>query len=64
MVMKLNKLYWKQNRKALNAFFDQNWSHEDMSLIYKTLGCHVNPTLTKQFIESGFNLQILERRIQ
>jgi len=64
MVMKLNKLYWKQNRKALNAFFDQNWSHEDMSLIYKTLGCHVNPTLTKQFIESGFDLKILERSIQ
>lgn len=64
MVMKLNNLYWEQNRKALNSFFDQNWSHEDMSLIYKTLGCHVNPTLTKQFIESGFDLQILERSIQ
>ena len=64
MVMKLNKLYWEQNRKALNSFFDQNWSHEDMSLIYKTLGCHVNPTLTKQFIESGFDLQVLERSIQ
>lgn len=64
MVMKLNKIYWKQNRKALNSFFDQNWSHKDMSLIYETLGCHVNPTLTKQFIESGFDLQILERGIQ
>ena len=64
MVMKLNKLYWKQNRKALNSFFDQNWSHEDMSLIYESLGCHVNPTLTKQFIESGFDLKILERSIQ
>ena len=64
MVMKLNELYWEQNRKALNSFFDQNWSHEDMSLIYETLGCHVNPTLTKQFIESGFDLQVLERSIQ
>lgn len=64
MVMKLNKLHWEQNRKALNSFFDQNWSHEDMSLIYQTLGCHVNPTLTKQFIESGFDLQVLERSIQ
>ena len=64
MVMKLNKIYWKQNRKALNSFFDQNWSHKDMSLIYETLGCHVNPTLTKQFIESGFDLQVLERSIQ
>lgn len=63
MVMKLNKIYWKQNRKALNSFFDQNWSHKDMSLIYETLGCHVNPTLTQQFIESGFDLQILERSI-
>lgn len=64
MVMKLNKIYWKQNRKALNSFFDQNWSHKDMSLIYEALGCHVNPTLTKQFIESGFDLKILERSIQ
>lgn len=64
MVMKINKLYWKQNRKALNSFFDQNWSHEDMSLIYETLGCHINPTLTKQFIESGFDLKILERSIK
>lgn len=64
MVMKLNKLYWKQNRKALNSFFDQNWSHEEMSLIYETLGCHVNPTLTKQFIESGFDLKILERSLK
>ena len=64
MVMKLNELYWEQNRKALNSFFDQNWSHKDMSLIYETLGCHVNPTLTKQFIESGFDLQVLERSIQ
>lgn len=64
MVMKLNKIYWKQNRKALNSFFDQNWSHKDISLIYETLGCHVNPTLTKQFIESGFDLKILERSIQ
>ena len=64
MVMKINKLYWKQNREALNSFFDQNWSHKDMSLIYETLGCHVNPTLTKQFIESGFDLKILERSIK
>lgn len=63
-MMKLNEMYWKQNRKALNSFFDQNWSHKDMSLIYETLGCHVNPTLTKQFIESGFDLKILERSIQ
>ena len=63
-MMKFNELYWKQNRKALNSFFDQNWSHKDMSLIYETLGCHVNPTLTKQFIESGFDLKILERSIQ
>jgi len=64
MVMKINKIYWRQNREALNSFFDQNWSHKDISLIYETLGCHVNPTLTKQFIESGFDLQILERGIQ
>lgn len=63
-MMKFNELYWKQNREALNSFFDQNWSHENMSLIYETLGCHVNPTLTKQFIESGFDLTILERSIQ
>lgn len=62
-MMKFNELYWKQNREALNSFFDQNWSHKDMSLIYETLGCHVNPTLTKQFIESGFNLKILERSL-
>jgi hypothetical protein len=61
MVMKINKLYWKQNRKALNSFFDQNWSHEDMSLIYETLGCRVNHELTIKFIESGFDLQVLER---
>ena len=53
-MMKFNELYWKQNREALNSFFDQNWSHKDMSLIYETLGCHVNPTLTKQFISHLF----------
>ena len=63
-MMKINEIYWRQNRETLNAFFDQNWSHKDMSLIYETLGYHVNPTLTKQFIESGFDLKILERSIQ
>lgn len=63
-MMKINEIYWRQNRETLNAFFDQNWSHNDMSLIYETLGCHVNPNLTKQFIESGFDLTILERSIQ
>lgn len=60
-MMKFNELYWKQNREALNSFFDQNWSHEDMSLIYETLGCRVNHELTIKFIESGFDLQVLER---
>ena len=64
MVMKFNELYWKQNRKALNSFFDQNWSHEDMSLIYETLGCRVNHELTIKFIESGFDLQVLERSLK
>lgn len=64
MVMKVNEFYWKQNREALNAFFDQNWSHEDMSLIYETLGYRVNHKLTIQFIKSGFDLKILERSKQ
>lgn len=47
-------------RNILNKYFDKNWTIEDLSLIYTKLGNEVNRELTLKFIDSDFDLNVLE----
>ncbi len=36
-----------------------DWTTYDLKLIYQKLGNAINPELTYQFIDSGFNIELL-----
>lgn len=44
----------------LNRYLETNFSFEDMALIYQKLGNGVNPSLTDEFINSGFDMEVLK----
>jgi hypothetical protein len=45
--------------KCLNKYFNQNWTFQNMSLIYTYLGNDANRRLCKKFIRNDFNLEII-----
>lgn len=47
------------HRDGINSFLGTDFTHEDMKLIYSKLGNGVNRELTLEFIQSGFNTEIL-----
>lgn len=49
----------KYHRDGINSFLGTNFTHEDMELIYSKLGNGVNRELTIKFIQSGFDIKIL-----
>lgn len=49
----------KYHRDGINSFLGTNFTHEDMELIYSSLGNGVNRELTLKFIQSGFDMQVL-----
>lgn len=49
----------KYHRDGINSFLGTNFTHEDMELIYSKLGNEVNRELTIKFIQSGFDMKIL-----
>lgn len=51
----------KYIRRRLFKYFGVNWSQHEMSLIYTYIGNTTRRELTKKFINSGFDLSILER---
>lgn len=52
--------YWQRYfRRGVNGYFRQTWSKDDYDLIYTRLGNGVNRPLCVEFIESGFNLELL-----
>lgn len=53
-------IYWQSYiLRGLNSYFKRTWSKEDMSQIYTKLGNSVNRALCIRFIESGFDMSIL-----
>lgn len=55
--------YWQRfMRRGLNSWFKQNWSVDDLKLIYTYLGCGADRSLCIQFIESSFDLLLLKEK--
>lgn len=53
--------YWQRKiLKMLNEYLETDFNNEEMMIIYGRLGNDVNRKLTINFIESGYNLNILE----
>lgn len=44
----------------VNEFLQTNFDYDDFEMIYVTLGNAVNKYLTKKFIESGYDLELLK----
>lgn len=55
-----NKEVYEYHRDGINDFLGTNFSHEDIELIYRKLGNEINRRLTIQFVESGFDLEVLK----
>lgn len=58
-VRHLNLTFQKRHRDNLNKILETNFSEEDMKQIYTRLGNGVNRQLTIEFIESGFEMEVL-----
>jgi hypothetical protein len=55
--------YWSSRiLKCFNKLMKTSFTKEDMYLIYDRLGNDVNRQLTIKFIESNYNLSLLERK--
>lgn len=57
-----NKQVHEYHRKGINAFCGTDFGHDDMEIIYTRLGNRVNHQLTLDFIHSGYDISVLERR--
>ena len=44
----------------LNHYLGTLFSDEDIALIYQNLGNGINPELTYRFIDSGFDMEVLD----
>ena len=57
---KRNNLFREVIKKTLNYYLGTLFSDEDIALIYQNLGNGINPELTYRFIDSGFDMEVLE----
>ncbi|TYR75631.1 hypothetical protein FZC79_10305 [Rossellomorea vietnamensis] len=57
----LNKYWSPKVLKSLNRLLNTNFTKDDMHTIYDRLGNDVNTQLTIKFIESKYDLSLLER---
>lgn len=57
-----NKSFRIDRINNLNFYLDTNFTQEDVVLIYQKLGNAINPELTYQFIDRGFELEVLGGR--
>ncbi|MBY5033881.1 hypothetical protein K6V78_02135 [Streptococcus gallolyticus] len=46
-------------KRSLNHYLGTLFSDEDIALIYQRLGNGINPELTFRFIDSGFDMEVL-----
>ncbi len=59
--LKDNKKMWQENLMALNNALKTDFSQQDIELIYNKLGNGINHKLTKKFVESDFNMEVLKQ---
>ena len=58
--LKDNKKMWQENLIALNNALKTDFSQQDIELIYNKLGNGINHELTKKFVDSDFNVEVLK----
>ena len=56
---KRNNLFREVTKKSLNYYLGTLFSDENMALIYQRLGNGINPELTYRFIDSDFDMEVL-----
>ena len=59
---KRNEEYHKYMLDGINRFLETDFSLEDMEIIYEKLGNEINHGLTLKFIESGYDLKVLQNK--
>lgn len=57
---KRNDMYRETTKRALNYYLGTIFSDEDINLIYQKLGNGINQDLTYSFIDSGFDMEVLD----
>lgn len=57
---KRNDMYREATKRALNYYLGTLFLDEDINLIYQRLGNGINPELTYRFIDSGFDMEVLD----
>lgn len=57
-----NQQVYDYHRRGINAFCGTNFTREDIELIYTYLGSGINRQKTLDFIHSGYDMAVLERR--
>ena len=45
--------------KGINDFLGTNFTEEDMAVIYQRLGNGINRRLTREFVDSGYDMKLL-----
>lgn len=55
-----NRVFHKFMLDGINAFLETNFTPDDMGQIYTYLGNAVNHTKTVQFVESGYDMTVLQ----
>ncbi|VTY17597.1 hypothetical protein [Streptococcus anginosus] len=56
---KRNNLFREVTKKSLNYYLGTLFSDEDINLIYQRLGNGINQDLTYSFIDSDFDMEVL-----
>ena len=56
---KRNDMYREVTKRALNYYLGTLFSDEDINLIYQRLGNGINQDLTYSFIDSDFDMEVL-----
>lgn len=56
---KSNDMYREATKRALNYYLGTLFSDEDINLIYQKLGNGINKKLTYSFIDSDFDMEVL-----
>lgn len=54
-----NNAFRELAKRSLNHYLGTLFSDEDIALIYHRLGNGINPELTYSFIDSGFDMEVL-----
>lgn len=56
-----NNKFHKFMRDGINNFFETEFTEDDMEIIYTYLGNNCNRKLCVEFIESGYNMDVLKK---